>query len=179
VTATRVGPPHSPAERPPSRVHDRYIRRSNYRTSRPATARPISIRWISLVPSKIVKILAIGAVYAGQRPAVPLGINTDSARPVRDEFRFPPGRCTLPIRVSTCWEGTADPGGSRRRPVTPAQVHRRYISALTCQFPSPTTSAADQRRGRGAHGPDALGTRGKPATAAVTPTRRRYGPDRP
>ena len=27
-----------------------------YRTSRPATALPISIRWISEVPSKIVKI---------------------------------------------------------------------------------------------------------------------------
>ncbi|HEY4464610.1 MAG TPA: hypothetical protein VGN41_18230 [Streptosporangiaceae bacterium] len=28
-----------------------------YRTSRPVTARPISMRWISLVPSKIVKIV--------------------------------------------------------------------------------------------------------------------------
>jgi hypothetical protein len=46
------------------------------------------MRWISDVPSKIVKILAMGAVYAGQRPAAPLGISTDSARPVRDEFRF-------------------------------------------------------------------------------------------
>ena len=34
-----------------------YIRRSNYRTSSPVTARPISIRWISLVPPKIVKIV--------------------------------------------------------------------------------------------------------------------------
>ena len=62
-------PPHSPVERPPSRVHDRYIRRSNYRTSRPVIVRPISIRWMSDVPSKIVKILAIGAVSAGQRPS--------------------------------------------------------------------------------------------------------------
>jgi hypothetical protein len=34
--------------------------------------RPISIRWISDVPSKMVKILAIRAVYAGQRPTDPL-----------------------------------------------------------------------------------------------------------
>jgi hypothetical protein len=59
-----------------------------YRTSNPVTARPMIIRWISDVPSKIVKILAIGAVYAGQRPAGPRGISTDSVRPVRDEFRF-------------------------------------------------------------------------------------------
>jgi hypothetical protein len=30
------------------------------------------MRWISLVPSKIVKILAVGAVSAGQRPAGPV-----------------------------------------------------------------------------------------------------------
>ena len=44
--------------RPASRVNDRYIRRSGYRTSSPVTARPMIIRWISDVPSKIVKILA-------------------------------------------------------------------------------------------------------------------------
>ena len=38
------------------RVHDRYFRRSGYRTSSPVTARPISIRWTSDVPSKMVKI---------------------------------------------------------------------------------------------------------------------------
>src|ERR1700722_3880277 len=62
--------------------------RSDYRMSGPVIVRPISIRGISLVPSKMVKILAIGAVYPGQRPAAPRGISTDSARPVRDEFRF-------------------------------------------------------------------------------------------
>ena len=46
----------SPVERPPQ-VDDRYIRSSGYLTSSPVTARPISIRWISDVPSKIVKIL--------------------------------------------------------------------------------------------------------------------------
>jgi hypothetical protein len=37
------------------------------------------IRWISLVPSKMVKILAIGGVSAVQRPADPAGIGTDAA----------------------------------------------------------------------------------------------------
>jgi hypothetical protein len=43
-----------------------------YRTSNPVTDRPMIIRWISDVPSKIVKILAVRAVYAGQRPADPV-----------------------------------------------------------------------------------------------------------
>jgi hypothetical protein len=60
-----------------------------YRTSSPVTVRPISMRWISDVPSKIVKILAIGAVFAGQWPEYPRGISTDSARPTRDERRRP------------------------------------------------------------------------------------------
>lgn len=60
-----------------------------YRTSSPVTARPTSIRWISDVPSKMVKILAVGAVYAGLSAACGTsGINMDSARPVRDESRF-------------------------------------------------------------------------------------------
>jgi hypothetical protein len=53
--------------------------------------RPISIRWISDVPSKMVKILAVRAVSSDQRPAGPRGIGTDSARPIRDECRFPSG----------------------------------------------------------------------------------------
>jgi len=44
----------------------------SYRTSSPVTARPISIRWISDVPSKIVKIVDYGAVSAGQRSVDPL-----------------------------------------------------------------------------------------------------------
>jgi hypothetical protein len=39
--------------------------RSDYRTSSPVTAWPISIRWTSLVPSKIVDRRA---VFAGRRP---------------------------------------------------------------------------------------------------------------
>ena len=35
----------------------------------PVIERPMIIRWISLVPSKMVKILALGEVSAGQRPA--------------------------------------------------------------------------------------------------------------
>jgi hypothetical protein len=49
--------------------------------SSPVIVRPISIRCISLVPSKIVKILAVGTVFAVQRPADYRGISTDSARP--------------------------------------------------------------------------------------------------
>jgi hypothetical protein len=64
-------------------------RRSGYRTSSPVTARPMIIRWISLVPSKIVKIVELGAVFAGQRPEYPRGISTDSARPTRNERRRP------------------------------------------------------------------------------------------
>jgi hypothetical protein len=43
-----------------------------YRTSSPVTARPTIIRWISNVASKIVKVLAVRAVYAGQRPVHPV-----------------------------------------------------------------------------------------------------------
>ena len=33
--------------------------RRDYRTFRPVTARPTSMRWISLVPSKIVKLSGV------------------------------------------------------------------------------------------------------------------------
>jgi hypothetical protein len=56
-----------------------------YRTSSPVIVRPISIRRISDVPSRIVKILVVRAVSAGQRPDVGRGISTDSARGVRGE----------------------------------------------------------------------------------------------
>lgn len=56
-----------------------------YRTSSPVTARPISIRWISEVHSKMVKIVDYGAVSAVQRPALPCGISTDSAPAVRGQ----------------------------------------------------------------------------------------------
>jgi hypothetical protein len=37
-----------------------------YRTSSPVTALPMIMRWISDVPSKIVKIVDVRAVYAGR-----------------------------------------------------------------------------------------------------------------
>ena len=46
--------------------------RRSYRTGRPVTVRPMTRRWISDVPSKIVKILEcdmapqVGCVYAGK-----------------------------------------------------------------------------------------------------------------
>jgi hypothetical protein len=46
------------------------------------------MRWISEVPSKIVKILELQAVYAGQRPVYPRGISTDSARPSEMNVAF-------------------------------------------------------------------------------------------
>jgi hypothetical protein len=43
-----------------------------YRTSSPVTARPMIIRWVSDVPSKIAKILHLWAVSACQRPVGPV-----------------------------------------------------------------------------------------------------------
>src|ERR1700690_4137080 len=56
-----------------------------YLTSNPVIVRPISIPWISDVPSKIVKILAVRAVSAGQPPDCFRGISTDSAPAARGE----------------------------------------------------------------------------------------------
>jgi hypothetical protein len=42
----------------------------NYRTGSPVTARPMIMRWISEVPSKIVKIVDCGAVSATDRKIV-------------------------------------------------------------------------------------------------------------
>ena len=44
------------------------------------TARPMIIRWISLVPSKMVKIVDCGAVSAARWPIEGSDISTDSAR---------------------------------------------------------------------------------------------------
>jgi hypothetical protein len=55
---TQSGSPHSAVKRPAFRVNDRNICRSDYLMSNPVTARPMIIRWISDVPSKIVKIFA-------------------------------------------------------------------------------------------------------------------------
>jgi hypothetical protein len=140
------------------------------------------IRWISDVPSKMVKILAIWAVYAGQRPAAPRGISTDSARPVRDEFRFLVG----PVRDWRAGRRRASVGG-RGRPVSWRMPSAGYSAKGTSQVHSRADLRLSRRsryrpRVRGADGPDAGRTPGEcpnPGLAAVTPTRRHHRPDRP
>jgi hypothetical protein len=132
-----------------------------YRASNPVTVLPISIRWISLVASKIVKILAIGAVYAGQRPAVPRGISTDSARPVRDEFRFLVG----PVRDWRAGRRRASVGG-RGRPVSWRTPSAGYSATGTSQVHSRADLRLSRRsryrpRVRGADRPDAGRTPGE------------------
>src|SRR5271170_3419432 len=85
---------HSRVGRTASRVHDRYIRRSGYRTSSPVTVRPISIRWISDVPSKMVKILecmggVIGIPVRGFRWSYAWGTAALSCG--RSRVQAPPG----------------------------------------------------------------------------------------
>jgi hypothetical protein len=87
----------------------------------------------------MVNILAIGAVSAGQRPAAPSGISTDSARPVRDEFRFRTGpRAQLARGAQT--RPSRRTRAARKleeapRQATPQRVRRRYILSLTCDYP--------------------------------------------
>jgi hypothetical protein len=91
------------------------------------------IRWISLVPSKIVKILELGAVSAGQRPADPV--------------------------VSARIQHALFEGNDGFRPAcarNPPQVYRRYILMLTCHYPvGQGTCPGGQRH---AYGPDARAT---------------------
>jgi len=51
-----------------------------YLTGSPVTVRPMTRRWISDVPSKMVKILQTTAVFAGQRHLVASRVSTGSAR---------------------------------------------------------------------------------------------------
>jgi hypothetical protein len=131
------------------------------RTSIPVTDLAMIVLWTSLVPSKMVKILAIGAVYAGQRPAAPRGISTDSARPVRDEFRFWVG----PVRGWRAGRRRASAGG-RGRPVS----WRTPSAGCSATGTSQVHSCADLRlsrrsryrpRVRGADRPDAGRTPGE------------------
>ncbi len=65
-----------------------------YRTSSPVTARPISIRWISDVPSTRVKSLATGEGFAGRRPVDPV-VSVRIQRTLSEMDGFPepvPGR---------------------------------------------------------------------------------------
>lgn len=93
------------------------------------------IHCISLVPSKMVKILAIRAVpqVSDLKPSV-ISARIQHA-PSEMNAGFVPAR----VRFRSWYECTP------RKPVslatallhtTPRQVHRRYISALTCQYPA-------------------------------------------
>jgi hypothetical protein len=50
-----------------------------YRTSSPVTALPMIMRWISEVPSKIVKLMEVRAVSAGRWPDWVAHVSTNSA----------------------------------------------------------------------------------------------------
>jgi hypothetical protein len=54
-----------------------------YRTSSPVTALPMIVRWISDVPSKIVKLMEVGAVCAGRWRAGRTFVSTYSAPQMR------------------------------------------------------------------------------------------------
>jgi len=115
------------------------------------------MRWISDVPSKIVKIVDLGAVCAVQRHADP--VVSARIQHARSEMN----------------------NGS----VRPVHVLRReYIGgiflALTCHYPvAQHTRPRCQRRADGPHPGRAAREFGKPWMAAVPPTRRRHGPDGP
>jgi len=99
------------------------------------------IRWISEVPSKIVKILALWAVYAGQRPVNPLvsariqhalfEINSGfgSAR-----ARLACGAQTRSSRRTRAARKLEDALGGVLSAARALQVHPRYICALTYSY---------------------------------------------
>jgi hypothetical protein len=114
-----------------------------YRMSNPVTVLPISIRWISLVPSKIVKIVDYGAVSAGQRAV-------DPVVSARIQHGLPEG----------------NDGFRPARARTPSQVHRRYIFDLTCHYPvGRGTRPRCQRRADGPHPGRTTGNAGSPGWA--------------
>jgi len=133
-------------------------RGSGYLPSSLVTARPMSIRWISGVPSKMVKIVDYGAVSVGQRPVDPRGISTDPARVVRGESRFPSGPCT-------------------HSTVGTSKVYSSADLALSHRPGHPAGRPATGGRGRIRAG--RTGNAGNPGLAAVTPIWRRHGPDGP
>jgi hypothetical protein len=52
----------------------------HYRTPSPVTALPMIMRWISDVPSKMVKLVEVRAVSAGRWPDSDAYVSTNSAR---------------------------------------------------------------------------------------------------
>jgi hypothetical protein len=55
--------------------------RKRYRTGNPVVVRPMRRRWISDVPSKMVKILQATAVFAGQRRLAAGWVSTERLLP--------------------------------------------------------------------------------------------------
>jgi hypothetical protein len=143
------------------------------------TARPISIRWISLVPSKIVKILAVRAVSAGQRPIRPLVSARIKHALSEMNVGFRPGRVWFRAWYERTPSRTVSLLAVQARQTTPLEVYRRYILALTCLYAvGQGTQPCGQRRADGPHTgriPGGCGNLG--LAVAVVPTRRRDGPD--
>ena len=132
----------------------------------------------------MVKILAVRAVYAGQRPAHPCGISTDSARFVRDESRFRAAPNTTDVRArmrrSPSDEGGQEVGGcpphrSVRRS-DEASISEVYSCADPHLYPLFDARVYGWRRTDGPHAPGSPGMPWNPGAAVVAPTRRRYGP---
>ena len=144
---------------------------------RPAVASSVHlsmiIRWISLVPSKIVKIVDERSVSAGQRRVWGCGISTDPAPDFGGRRRFPAAPHMLPSTGGSPRKAPQTPGISCRQ-----SIARRYLGgtfSLTCQGTPPVR----QWRTGGLHtGPTPRNAHGT-LLAAVVPTRRRHGPDRP
>ena len=144
---------------------------------RPAVASSVHlsmiIRWISLVPSKLVKIVDERSVSAGQRRVWGCGISTDPAPDFGGRRRFPAAPHMLPSTGGSPRKAPQTPGISCRQ-----SIARRYIGgtfSLTCQGTPPVR----QWRTGGLHtGPTPRNAHGT-LLAAVVPTRRRHGPDRP
>jgi hypothetical protein len=103
-----TGPSQSRIEHRAARRPNPHNGRSGYRTSSPVTARPMIIRWISDVPSKIVKIVDYGPVSAGQRPARERDISTDSAPATRGCRPFPAPANVVERGQGAGQEGTVD-----------------------------------------------------------------------
>ena len=175
---TRRGRPAPPWNGPPSRVNDRYIRRSALPNIQPGDG-----------AADEHALDFAGALEDGEDPGGtgslrrsaaygPRGISTVSARPVRDERRFRVGPCPVSVVVRTHAEKVLERLRGCCRQATPQRVHPRYIPSLGANF-LPSTEPGRARLGQGARGPDARGMPTTPGLAAVAPTRRRHGADKP
>jgi len=100
---------------PPGRfkTRTRAVTSGYYRTSSPVTALPMIMRWISLVPSIIMKLVEVRAVSAGRRPMQRPHVSTNSAPRLRPA-NFCPSR-TADDRAGLREEFRADCCGHRGR----------------------------------------------------------------